>query len=65
MEALRGVSQRYPAKDFDLEKLRIHIGQDIRLLKKMLQSGRAHYAGSRRQTPDAYKTVGASATERG
>jgi hypothetical protein len=36
VDALRGVSQRYPAKDFDLERLRKHIDQDIRLLKKML-----------------------------
>ena len=36
VEALRGVSQKYPAKDFDLERLRKHIEQDIRLLKKML-----------------------------
>ena len=36
VEALRGVSQKYPAKDFDLERLRKHIEQDIRLLQKML-----------------------------
>ncbi|HME01296.1 MAG TPA: helicase-related protein [Terriglobia bacterium] len=37
VDALRGVSQRYPAKDFDLERLRKHIDQDIRLLRRMLQ----------------------------
>jgi hypothetical protein len=36
VDALRGVSQKYPAKDFHLEKLRQHIDQDMRLLKKML-----------------------------
>jgi hypothetical protein len=37
VDALRKVSQKYPAKDFHLEKLHQHIEHDVRLLKKMLQ----------------------------
>jgi HKD family nuclease/superfamily II DNA or RNA helicase len=33
MDALRAVSQRYDAKDFDTKTLRDHIGHDIELLK--------------------------------
>ena len=36
VDALRKVSQKYPAKDFHLERLHQHIDHDIRLLKKML-----------------------------
>ncbi len=36
VDALRKVSQRYPAKDFHLESLYRHIEHDVRLLKKML-----------------------------
>jgi hypothetical protein len=37
VDALRKVSGKYPAKDFDLEKLRQHINHDLGLLKKMLR----------------------------
>ena len=37
MDALRQVSGRYAASDFDLDRLREHIEHDIRLLKKMLR----------------------------
>ncbi len=36
VDALRQVSGKYPAKDFDLDKLHQHIEHDIGLLKKML-----------------------------
>lgn len=36
MDALRQVSKRYDAKDFDLECLKEHIDHDIRLLRKIL-----------------------------
>ncbi|MBI5117440.1 helicase [Candidatus Poribacteria bacterium] len=35
LDALRQVSDRYNAKDFDIERLREHIEHDIRLLKKI------------------------------
>jgi helicase-like protein/phospholipase D-like protein len=37
VDALRKVSGRYPAKDFDLERLHQHIEYDVALLKKMLR----------------------------
>lgn len=36
VEALREVSGRYPASDFDTKRLRSHIEQDLRLLRKIL-----------------------------
>ncbi|MFQ5794381.1 MAG: hypothetical protein ACE5JP_04955 [Candidatus Bipolaricaulia bacterium] len=33
MDALRKVSERYNAKDFDVERLKEHIEHDIRLLR--------------------------------
>ena len=35
LDALRGISQRYDAADFEMEKLREAIEHDIRLLRKM------------------------------
>jgi hypothetical protein len=37
VDALRKVSQKYPAKDFHLERLHQHVEHDIRLLRKMLR----------------------------
>ena len=37
VDALRAVSGKYPAQDFDLNKLHQHIEHDIELLKKMLR----------------------------
>lgn len=37
VDALRAVSKRYSAEDFDLQTLRAHIVHDIELLKKILQ----------------------------
>src|SRR6266446_5344604 len=37
LDALREVSTRYNAADFDLERLQEHLEHDIRLLKKILE----------------------------
>ncbi len=37
IDALRNMFGKYPAKDFDLERLYQHIEHDIRLLKRMLR----------------------------
>ena len=37
VEALRGVTGKYPASDFDTERLQEHIEHDLRLLRKILK----------------------------
>ena len=37
VEALRGVEGKYPASDFDTERLEAHIGHDLKLLKRILK----------------------------
>ncbi len=37
MDALRNVSGKYSASDFDIERLKEHIDQDIKLFRKILQ----------------------------
>ena len=56
MDALREVSQRYDANDFDTDTLRAHIEHDIELLEDY-ETGFAHHPGEGRQTPDAERSV--------